>query len=85
MNPTFHVQKQAATTVIPKESNWAATPASQPTDVSIVRSFIVVAKLAKSFGDAAIPKVLATFATTNSDTYSSNGTKLMPGRTLVSS
>ena len=43
--------------------------------VNIVRSIIVVAKLAESFGGAAIPKVLATFATTKSDSYFSDDAK----------
>jgi hypothetical protein len=43
--------------------------------LSIVRSVIVVAKLAKSFGGAAIPKVSATFATVKSDSHFSNGAK----------
>jgi len=42
------------------------------TSLSTVRSIIVVAKLAKSFGGGEIPKVLATFATTKSDSYFSN-------------
>jgi len=39
----------------------------------------VVAKLAKSFGCPAIPKVLATFATAKCDTYSLADTKLPVG------
>jgi hypothetical protein len=39
----------------------------------------VVAKLAKSFGNAAIPKVLATSATAKPDTFFSNDAKSLRG------
>jgi len=42
---------------------------------SIARRITVVAKLAKSFDLASIPKVLATFATAKSDTYFPNDAK----------
>ena len=40
--------------------------------IRVARSITGVAKLAKSFGDATIPKVSATVATTKSDTFFSN-------------
>jgi hypothetical protein len=43
--------------------------ASGSGSVSTVRSIAVVAKLAKSFGGATIPKISATFATTQSDPH----------------
>jgi len=48
--------------------------------VSVVRSIIVLAKLAKSFGGGATLKVLATFATTKSDSYFPNDAKRFDAR-----
>ncbi len=51
------------------------SPSEIDNELSIVRGIAVVAKLAKSFGGAAIPKVLATFTTIKWDALGPNVTQ----------